>query len=151
MTELYTVFRGRNSKRKPKGRRSCCFRNRCEGLGTHTGSLRASDRSKNRRKRNFFQKKGLTKSDSCGILYESDKNGVWHSLVVRLVRDQEAAGSSPVTPTIFVVRKGYNLKKLRFSGLFLYSQGLLRLLRRLRLMAVFSEPSGVVPVKCCCT
>ena len=26
--------------------------------------------------------------------------GVWHSLVVRLVRDQEAAGSSPVTPTI---------------------------------------------------
>ena len=28
------------------------------------------------------------------------KNGVWHSLVVRLVRDQEAAGSNPVTPTI---------------------------------------------------
>ena len=27
------------------------------------------------------------------------RNGVWHSLVVRLVRDQEAAGSSPVTPT----------------------------------------------------
>ena len=78
----------------------------------------------------IFFKKGLTKSDSCGILYESDKNGVWHSLVVRLVRDQEAAGSSPVTPTIFVVRKGYNLKKLRFSGLFLYFQGLLRLLRR---------------------
>ncbi len=25
--------------------------------------------------------------------------GVWHSLVVRLVRDQEAAGSNPVTPT----------------------------------------------------
>ena len=48
----------------------------------------------------IFFKKGLTKSDSCGILYESDKNGVWHSLVVRLVRDQEAAGSSPVTPTI---------------------------------------------------
>ncbi len=27
------------------------------------------------------------------------RSGVWHSLVVRLVRDQEAAGSSPVTPT----------------------------------------------------
>ena len=26
-------------------------------------------------------------------------NEVWHSLVVRLVRDQEAAGSNPVTPT----------------------------------------------------
>ena len=26
--------------------------------------------------------------------------GVWHSLVVRLVRDQEAGGSSPSTPTI---------------------------------------------------
>ena len=25
--------------------------------------------------------------------------GVWHSLVVRLVRDQEAVGSNPVTPT----------------------------------------------------
>ena len=28
-----------------------------------------------------------------------NKIGVWHSLVVRLVRDQEAAGSNPVTPT----------------------------------------------------
>ena len=27
------------------------------------------------------------------------KIGVWHSLVVRLVRDQEAVGSNPVTPT----------------------------------------------------
>ena len=30
------------------------------------------------------------------------KFGVWLSLVERLVRDQEAAGSSPVTPTIEV-------------------------------------------------
>ena len=29
-----------------------------------------------------------------------DCNGVWHSLVVRLVRDQEVVGSNPVTPTI---------------------------------------------------
>ena len=29
----------------------------------------------------------------------SNTIGVWHSLVVRLVRDQEAAGSNPVTPT----------------------------------------------------
>ena len=27
------------------------------------------------------------------------KLGVWHSLVVRLVRDQEVVGSNPVTPT----------------------------------------------------
>ena len=34
------------------------------------------------------------------IYFISGKNnGVWHSLVVRLVRDQEAAGSNPVTPT----------------------------------------------------
>ena len=42
----------------------------------------------------------------------------------------EVVGSNPSVSTIFVVRKGYNLKKLRFSGLFLYFQGLLRLLRR---------------------
>ena len=29
----------------------------------------------------------------------SNTIGVWHSLVVRLVRDQEAAGSNPVAPT----------------------------------------------------
>ena len=26
---------------------------------------------------------------------------MWHSLVARLVRDEEAAGSNPVIPTIF--------------------------------------------------
>ena len=31
---------------------------------------------------------------------EKLNNGVWHSLVVRLVRDQEAASSNLVTPTI---------------------------------------------------
>ena len=81
----------------------------------------------------IFFKKGLTKSDSCGILYESDKNGVWHSLVVRLVRDQEAAGSSPVTPTknsgtkvpefYFLPSLGVKALKadraVRFSGLFI--------------------------------
>ena len=39
------------------------------------------------------------------MLYsKGNKNiGVWHSLVVRLVRDQEAAGSNPVTPTKIAV------------------------------------------------
>ena len=29
--------------------------------------------------------------------------GVWRSLVARFVRDEEVAGSNPVTPTIFVL------------------------------------------------
>ena len=33
------------------------------------------------------------------VYFLSTQIGVWHSLVVRLVRDQEAAGSNPVTPT----------------------------------------------------
>lgn len=33
--------------------------------------------------------------------YNNQAFGVWRSLVSRLVRDQEAAGSSPATPTIF--------------------------------------------------
>ena len=45
------------------------------------------------------QKRGLTT-----ILTRIEKSniftfGVWHSLVVRMVRDHEAAGSNPVTPT----------------------------------------------------
>ena len=36
------------------------------------------------------------------IVYNTKSHiGVWRSLVSRLVRDQEAMGSSPVTPTIF--------------------------------------------------
>ena len=38
--------------------------------------------------------------------------------------------TNPPSPTIFVVRKGYNLKKLRFSGLFLRFQVILGLLRK---------------------
>ena len=34
-----------------------------------------------------------------------NKIGVWHRLVVRLVRDQEAAGSNPVTPTNVKITK----------------------------------------------
>ena len=45
-------------------------------------------------------KKDLTNDNKSDIIVEHEKNGVWHSLVVRLVRDQEAAGSNPVTPTI---------------------------------------------------
>ena len=40
--------------------------------------------------------------------------GVWHSLVVRLVRDQEVAGSNPVTPTISSVHNGFELWTLTF-------------------------------------
>ena len=42
-----------------------------------------------------------------GLIYNNQAvrkttySGVWRSLVSRLVRDQEAMGSSPVTPTIF--------------------------------------------------
>ena len=35
----------------------------------------------------------------CGIV--ATVVGMWHSLVARLVRDEEAAGSNPVIPTIF--------------------------------------------------
>jgi hypothetical protein len=31
------------------------------------------------------------------------RHGVWRSLVARFVRDEEVAGSNPVTPTIFVL------------------------------------------------
>ena len=41
----------------------------------------------------------LTIRRICGIILKHEKNGVWLSLVERLVRDQEAAGSNPVTPT----------------------------------------------------
>ena len=34
------------------------------------------------------------------IPYNTRADGVWRSLVSRLVRDQEAMGSNPVTPTI---------------------------------------------------
>ena len=53
---------------------------------------------------NFFQKNKNTpcKIQIYVIYYNTSENrncGVWLSLVERLVRDQEAAGSSPVTPT----------------------------------------------------
>lgn len=51
----------------------------------------------------FFEKilqKSLPNLDKrSAILYNDKAIGVWHSLVVCLVRDQEAAGSSPATPT----------------------------------------------------
>ena len=51
----------------------------------------------------FFEKilqKSLPNLDKrSAILYNNKAIGVWHSLVVCLVRDQEAAGSSPATPT----------------------------------------------------
>ncbi len=31
--------------------------------------------------------------------------GMWHSLVARIVRDDEAAGSNPVIPTIYLTHK----------------------------------------------
>ena len=45
------------------------------------------------------QIKYLTKPSLCHIIFRLWKNGVWRSLVSRLVRDQEAPGSNPGTPT----------------------------------------------------
>ena len=39
------------------------------------------------------------------VLSPKDKTGAWLSLVERLVRDQEVAGSNPVAPTILMVNK----------------------------------------------
>lgn len=41
--------------------------------------------------------------------------GMWRSLVARIVRDDEAAGSNPVIPTIFCL-----VKTSRWAGLFLF-------------------------------
>ncbi len=41
--------------------------------------------------------KGLIYFNKCIIIFRHC--GVWRSLVSRLVRDQEAGGSSPLTPT----------------------------------------------------
>ena len=43
-----------------------------------------------------------------------DAFGVWRSLVARFVRDEEVAGSNPVTPT--------TNKSLRFGGGFFFSR-----------------------------
>ena len=40
--------------------------------------------------------------------------GVWLSLVERLVRDQEAGGSNPLTPTISSIRSGWGRRMLVF-------------------------------------
>ena len=34
-------------------------------------------------------------------------SGMWHSLVARIVRDDEAAGSNPVIPTIQKVKPAF--------------------------------------------
>ena len=41
---------------------------------------------------------------------------MWHSLVARFVRDEEAAGSNPVIPTIIMTMQ----KTSRMAGLFLH-------------------------------
>ena len=49
-----------------------------------------------------FKKNLLTSAEVRDIIHWCMRRiylGVWHRLVVRLVRDQEAAGSNPVTPT----------------------------------------------------
>ena len=53
------------------------------------------------------------------MIYSYGHSGVWHSLVVRLVRDQEAAGSSPVTPIAkgrYVVPTLFAIGIARFAG-----------------------------------
>ncbi len=41
-------------------------------------------------------------------------DGVWRSLVSRLVRDQEAVGSSPATPTMKSIHKGFDFMNTLF-------------------------------------
>ena len=48
--------------------------------------------------RNFFEK-GVDRSVDSSYNISCDY-GMWHSLVARIVRDDEAAGSNPVIPTI---------------------------------------------------
>ena len=64
---------------------------------------------------------GLDKWEKCA--YNIHAFGVWRSLVSRLVRDQEASGSNPDTPTILtkryrcVWRKARRINRFRaFSG-----------------------------------
>ena len=42
---------------------------------------------------------------SSSLVVGSNSGGVWRSLVARFVRDEEVAGSNPVTPTKSSVRK----------------------------------------------
>ncbi len=51
----------------------------------------------------------------CFVYNTKSHFGVWRSLVSRLVRDQEAMGSSPVTPTKSSSRKGLELLLFHYS------------------------------------
>ena len=51
------------------------------------------------------EKNALTRFDGCDIILQWYFE-VWLSLVERCVRDAEAAGSSPVTSTIFYLNEG---------------------------------------------
>ncbi len=44
----------------------------------------------------------MTRYGKLDIIVKSG-NGAWRSLVARFVRDEEAAGSNPVAPTIFTL------------------------------------------------
>lgn len=66
----------------------------------------------------------MTKSGCCVIIFCALKyigtgktkylSGVWLSLVECLVRDQEAGGSNPLTPTISSIHKGFGFMNTRF-------------------------------------
>ena len=44
------------------------------------------------------------------------RHGVWRSLVARFVRDEEVAGSNPVTPTVEgLVRVAFRFSTRRFK------------------------------------
>lgn len=48
------------------------------------------------------EKKLLTDCKNTAIIHDVNSNGMWLSLVERLLWEQDAAGSSPVIPTIVV-------------------------------------------------
>ena len=56
------------------------------------------------------------------MAYNHSVVGMWRSLVARIVRDDEAAGSNPVIPTTFesktvcMAAGGFFLRGKRFSG-----------------------------------
>ena len=68
----------------------------------------AAQRKRSRTKTRASQA-GLQKNGQNNRIEYNHSIGVWLSLVERLVRDQEAGGSNPLTPTISGIYNGLEL------------------------------------------
>ena len=73
--------------------------------------------------KNYFV---LTKPLLCDTIFRLNRGVA--QVVERLVRDQEAAGSSPVTPTISSIHKGFDFMNTRFF-IFIFFSSFIRLIR----------------------